>query len=98
MRDIKAPGSSARLAAELARDPAFEQAVVMGDTAPLDALGRELFNRRFALLFPIGFASARPSMQPAAVRPPAFPTGSRTTRSRPWAGSLRGPRRRLSKR
>jgi predicted exporter len=46
-------GSAARFAAELARDPAFEQAVVMGDTAPLDALGRELFNRRFALLFPI---------------------------------------------
>ena len=48
-----AAGSAARFAAELARDPAFEQTVVMGDTAPLDALGRELFNRRFALLFPI---------------------------------------------
>ena len=42
----------ARFAAELARDPAFEQAVSLGDTAARDALGRELFAQRFSLLFP----------------------------------------------
>ena len=40
-------------AAALAREPAFDQAVVMGDTAARDALGRELFDQRFTLLFPL---------------------------------------------
>ena len=44
--------AAARFAAALAREPAFDQVVVMGDTAARDALGRELFNQRFALLFP----------------------------------------------
>jgi predicted exporter len=39
-------------AAELARSPAFAQAVPVGDTAARDALGKELFARRFTLLFP----------------------------------------------
>ena len=48
-----APAAAAvRFAGALAGDPAFEQAVVMGDTAARDALGRELFVRRFTLLFP----------------------------------------------
>ena len=46
-------GAAARFAALLESDPAFEQALVMGDTAVRDALGRELFAQRFALLFPI---------------------------------------------
>lgn len=44
--------AAARLAAELARGPAFDQALAMGDAAPRDALGRELFEQRFILLFP----------------------------------------------
>lgn len=45
--------AAARFAAELGRAPAFDQVVVMGDTTARDALGRELFERRFTLLFPL---------------------------------------------
>ncbi|HUG11896.1 MAG TPA: MMPL family transporter [Opitutaceae bacterium] len=49
-----APEEAAALfAAALARNPAFDQAISMGDTAARDALGRELFEQRFTLLFPI---------------------------------------------
>lgn len=49
-----APASAAtRFATALAREPAFEQVMVMGDTAAQDALGRELFAQRFTLLFPL---------------------------------------------
>ena len=48
-----APEEAARFAAELTREPAFDQALVMGDTAARDALGRELFEQRFSLLFPL---------------------------------------------
>ena len=46
-------GAAVRFAAELSREPAFAQAVVMGDTTAQDALGRELFAQRFTLLFPL---------------------------------------------
>jgi predicted exporter len=45
-------GAAVRFAAELARDPAFNQALPLADSTSRDALGRELFERRFALLFP----------------------------------------------
>lgn len=51
-----APASTAAataFAAALAREPAFDQAVAMGDPAVRDALGAELFAQRFALLFPL---------------------------------------------
>jgi predicted exporter len=41
-----------RFAAELARQPAFDQALALDDPAPRDALARGLFDRRFTLLFP----------------------------------------------
>ena len=41
-----------RFARELAQDPAFVQALPLADTASRDALGRELFEHRFTLLFP----------------------------------------------
>ena len=44
--------AATQFAAELARDPAFDQAMPMGDSASRDALGRELFEQRFTLLFP----------------------------------------------
>jgi predicted exporter len=48
-----APAAAAtRFAAALAHEPAFEQAMAMGDTATRDALGGELFAQRFTLLFP----------------------------------------------
>lgn len=50
---VSAPANAAvQFAAALARDPAFDQAVAMGDTSGRDALGQALFNRRFDLLFP----------------------------------------------
>lgn len=45
-------GAAEHFAAELRRSPAFVQAMAMADTASRDALGRELFEQRFALLFP----------------------------------------------
>ena len=47
------PEAATRFAAELGRDPAFDQAFAMKDTASRDALGRELFEQRFTLLFPL---------------------------------------------
>lgn len=46
------PAAAGRFAAELARTPDFDQALPLADTASRDALGRELFTQRFALLFP----------------------------------------------
>ncbi|MDI1250683.1 MAG: MMPL family transporter [Lacunisphaera sp.] len=48
-----ATAAAAGFAAALAREPAFEQVMLMGDTAAQDALGRELFAQRFTLLFPL---------------------------------------------
>jgi len=45
--------AAVRFVTELKREAAFDQAVVMGDSAARDALGRELFEQRFTLLFPI---------------------------------------------
>lgn len=42
-----------RFAAELARSPAFAQALPLAGTETRDALGRELFAQRFTLLFPL---------------------------------------------
>ena len=41
-----------RFAEELIRSAAFDQALLLADTASRDALGHELFDRRFTLLFP----------------------------------------------
>ena len=40
-------------AAGLAREPAFDQVIALGDPAARDALGAELFAQRFSLLFPL---------------------------------------------
>jgi predicted exporter len=48
-----APRAAAgRLAVELGREASFDQALALHDLAPYEALGRELFARRFDLLFP----------------------------------------------
>jgi predicted exporter len=46
------PEVATRFAVELGRSPAFAQAQVLADATPREALGRELFARRFTLLFP----------------------------------------------
>ncbi len=47
------PGeATALLVAELAADPAFDEAVAMDDPASRDALGAEVFAQRFTLLLP----------------------------------------------
>jgi predicted exporter len=45
-----------KLATALSRSPAFARAIALGDTAWRDAIGRELFEQRFALLFPTWLA------------------------------------------
>jgi predicted exporter len=55
-----APADAARrFAGELASRPAFEQALALGDSGPRDALGRELFERRLTLLFPLWLRERR---------------------------------------
>jgi predicted exporter len=49
-----APADAAgRFAAALAREPAFDAALAMNDTAVRDAMGRALFEQRFVFLFPL---------------------------------------------
>jgi predicted exporter len=63
-----APASAATgFATALAREPAFAQAVVMGDTTARDTLGRELFDRRFTLLFPLWLHERRLAYTGAAA-------------------------------
>ena len=45
--------AATRFASELTKTASFDQALFMGDTTGRDALGHELFEQRFALLFPI---------------------------------------------
>lgn len=53
LRGPHAPAAAAQQFAEALRTkPAFDQAVTLADTAARDALGKELFDQRFALLFP----------------------------------------------
>jgi predicted exporter len=47
-----APEAARRFAEALGRDPAFAEALPLADTASRDSLGAELFEQRFALLFP----------------------------------------------
>jgi predicted exporter len=48
-----APEAAARFAAKLGSEPAFDQVVNLNDPAVRDGIGRELFDQRFTLLFPI---------------------------------------------
>ncbi len=48
--------TAAIFAAELLKDPVFSQAFSMADTGSRDALGRELYEQRFALLLPYWLA------------------------------------------
>ena len=45
--------AAGRFALTLGQEPAFAEVLVMGDSAAQDALGRELFEQRFTLLFPL---------------------------------------------
>ncbi len=65
--------AAARFAAILVREPVFDQAVVMGDTAARDALGRELFDRRLTLLFPLWLHDRRAAYAATGGLPAGFP-------------------------
>jgi predicted exporter len=47
------PSAAIDFAAALRRAPQFAEAVAMNDPGPRDAIGHELFARRFSLLFPL---------------------------------------------
>jgi predicted exporter len=58
-----------KFAAALVQSAAFSQAVALGDTGWRDALGRELFAQRFALLFPTWLAAQdEPNLALASAR------------------------------
>lgn len=61
-----------RFAAELGREPAYAQVVAMGDNAARDNLGRELFERRFTLLYPLWFHERTAAYTAAGGAPSAF--------------------------
>lgn len=66
------PAAAARFAVELGREPAFAEALVMGDTATRDALGAELFAQRFALLFPLWLSERSAAYASTGGEPAGF--------------------------
>jgi len=71
--DAPAPAAAAiRFAKQLSADPAFDQAVFMGDAAPRDALGAELFAQRFNLLFPRWLAKEHAGFAASGGKPGDF--------------------------
>ncbi|MDB6113914.1 MAG: hypothetical protein JWQ62_859 [Lacunisphaera sp.] len=64
--------AAAQFVAALGREAAFDQAVVMGDTAARDAIGRELFARRFTLLFPLWLRERTGAYAATGGRPENF--------------------------
>ncbi len=64
------PAAAARFATELTRSPDFDQALPLADSAFRDALGRELFAQRFALLFPTWLRAREAAHTTAATATP----------------------------
>lgn len=64
--------AAAGFAAALAREPAFDQVLAMGDTAAQDALGRELFAQRFTLLFPLWLHERQAAYAATGAAPAGF--------------------------
>jgi len=67
-----AADATARFSAELAHDPAFAQVLPLGDAASRDALGRELFEQRFTLLFPRWLRERETAFAATGGAPEAF--------------------------
>lgn len=65
-------GVAGEFAAALAREPAFDQVMAMGDTAAQDALGRELFAQRFTLLFPLWLRERQAAYAATGAAPAGF--------------------------
>ncbi len=61
-----------RFAGELARHRAFEQAIALGEGAPLESLGREVFQRRFTLLLPQWLRERAQAYRATGGSPDAF--------------------------
>lgn len=57
--------AATRFVEALNREPAFDQVVLMSDPAVRDSLGRELFEQRFTLLFPL-WLNARTAAYPSS--------------------------------
>lgn len=68
-----APAAAApAFAAALGREPAFDRAVAMNDPAVREALGRELFDQRFTLLFPLWLQERAAAHTATGGAPAAF--------------------------
>jgi len=67
-----APEAAGEFSAALAREPAFDQVMVMGDTDAQDALGRELFTQRFTLLFPLWLHERQTAYAATGAAPAGF--------------------------
>ncbi len=65
--------AAARFSTELGREPAFDQVVVMSDPAVRETLGRELFEQRFTLLFPLWLGERATAHAATKEAPADFP-------------------------
>jgi predicted exporter len=66
------PAAASRFAGELVKDSSFDQALFMGDTTARDALGKELFEQRFNLLFPLWLSEQQTSYAATSGSPDGF--------------------------
>jgi len=64
--------AAVRFAVSLEHEPAFDQVVRLNDPAARDDLGRELFQQRFTLLFPIWLSARRADYARHADAPEGF--------------------------
>jgi predicted exporter len=64
--------ATARFVTALGREPAFDQVMLMGDSRARDALGRELFEQRFILLFPLWLQERAAAFEATGGAPAGF--------------------------
>jgi predicted exporter len=64
--------AATRFVVSLGQEPAFDQVVRLNDPAARDDLGRELFQQRFTLLFPIWLSAHRAAYARRAGAPEGF--------------------------
>ncbi len=68
------PAAAHRFAAELASRPEFQEALVLDDNSPRDAIGRTLFEKRLTLLFPLWLAERKEQFAATGYAPAQFST------------------------
>ncbi len=64
--------AAAEFAAALVREPTFAEAVVSGDTAAQDELGKAIFDQRFSLLLPTWLAQQEREFAATGLNPAGF--------------------------